>query len=493
MRSVINRSHLLLAGLGLSLCVSSCNLAPTYETPKVAVPAAYKAASNQGWVEAQPKDTADKGQWWKIYNDPVLDSLEDQVNRSNLSLDVAAANFRTSRALALQARASLFPVANLVGAITRQGASKTFSTGGAYSSGNPYTQYSLPVDASYTLDLWGRVRNSVSASVYAAQASAADLETAKLSIQAELANNYFSLRAVDEQKAIYEDTVASYTQTLALTKTLVKAGIDSEEDLGIAQTQYDNVIAQAADLNIARTNYENAIAVLINKAPSEFSLAKAQFDVQLASLPVGVPSLLLQRRADIAAAERRVASANAQIGIARSAYFPNISLSANLGVQTSLASKWFETTSKYWSLGPQVGGTVFNVGGLRGLNDQAKAQYDAALANYRLTVLTAFQTVEDNLNAIQVLSKETELQQTTVQSAQHTLNLSLTRFKAGIDSSLNVSTAQNALLNARQSALQIKLRKVQASIALVIGLGGGWDVSELPARSEVFSSSTSNK
>ena len=486
MRSVINRSYLLLAGLGLSLSVSSCNLAPTYETPKVVVPAAYKAAADQGWVEAQPKDTSDKGQWWKVYNDPVLDALEDQVNSSNLSLEVAAANFSTSRALALQARASLFPIANLVGSVTRQGASKTFSTGGPYSSGNPFTQYSLPVDTSYTLDLWGRVRNSVSASVYAAQASAADLETAKLSIQAELANNYFSLRAVDEQKAIYEDTVASYTQTLALTKTLVKAGIYSEEDLGIAQTQYDNVIAQAADLNIARTNYENAIAVLVNKAPSEFSLAKAQFDVQLASLPVGVPSLLLQRRADIAAAERRVASANAQIGIARSAYFPNVALSANIGVQTSIASKLFETTSKYWSLGPQVGG-------LRGLNDQAKAQYDAAVANYKLTVLTAFKTVEDNLNAIQVLTKETQLQQTTVQSAQHTLNLSLTRFKAGIDSSLNVSTAQNALLNARQSALQIKLRKVQASIALVIGLGGGWDVSQMPARSEVFSSSSSNR
>jgi NodT family efflux transporter outer membrane factor (OMF) lipoprotein len=492
MRSVIQFSYVIFLGLSISLSLSSCNLAPTYVTPKVEVPTAYKAASNQSWVEAQPKDAANKDQWWKIYNDPVLDTLEDQVSHSNLSLEVADANFRTSRALALQARASLFPVANVAGAVTRQGASKTYSTGGAFSNGDPYTQYNLPVDASYTLDLWGRVRNSVSASVFAAQASAADLQTAKLSIQAELANDYFGLRAVDEQKSIYEDTVASYAQTLTLTKTLVKAGIDSEEDLGIAQTQYDNVIAQAADLDIARTNYENAIAVLVNKAPAEFSLPKAKFDVQLDALPVGVPSLLLQRRADIASAERRVASANAQIGIARSAYFPNLSLSANLGVETSLASKWFETTSKYWSLGPQFGGTVFDVGGLRGINDQAKAQYDAAVANYRLTVLSAFESVEDNLNAIQVLSKELDLQQTTVKSAEHTFNLSLTRFKAGIDSSLNVSTAENALLNARQAALQVKLRKAQASIALVIGLGGGWEVSDFPTRSEVFSSSKSN-
>jgi len=479
----------------LTLSTTSCNLAPIYETPKVTTPSAYKSEQSEGtdqlWAKAEPKDTVDKGQWWKMYKDKGLNALEDQVKESNLTLIAVDAKFRSSRALALQARATLFPVASLAGSVTRQGASKTYSSGGSYSSGSPYEQYSLPVDASYTLDLWGRVRNTVSASVYNAQASAADLQTAKLSIQAELANDYFGLKAVDEQRTIFDDTVSSYHQILTLTQTLVKAGIDSEEDLAIAQTQYDSVTAQAADLGIARTNYENAIAVLIGKSPSEFSLPRGSFDIQIPSLPAGLPSRLLERRADISAAERRVAAANALLGVARSAYFPNLTLSANLGLQTSTAAKWFQTTSKLWSLGSEVGGTVFDVGGLQGINDQAKAQYDEAVANYRLSVLTAFQSVEDNLNAIQVLSNETRLQETTVLSAKHTLDLSLTRFKAGIDSSLHVSTAENTLLTARQAALQIKLRHIQASIALVVGLGGGWSVSDIPTRSDIVSSKPS--
>lgn len=485
LRTRVARLPWVVAALGLG--VTACNLAPAYKAPPVATPAAFQAAPSSEWTPAQPDDQADRGPWWQRYNDPQLSALEEEVRISNQTLAAAEAAFRTSRSLAVQARAALFPIATVAGTLTRQRSSQTYSTGGAPSAGKPFTQYDLPIDASYTIDLWGRVRNTVAASVYSAQASAGDLAAATLSTQAELASDYFALRALDEQRRLYDDTVKSYQKTVELTRTLVKSGIDSEEDLATAQTQLDTVIAESTDLGISRAQYEHAIAVLIGKPPEDFSLAPAPFTPVVPAIPVGVPSTLLQRRPDIAAAERRVAAANADIGVARSAYYPNITLGGYAGFETSSASKWFEWPSRIWSLGPQVGGTVFDVGGLRGVNEQAQAQYDAAVAAYRQTVLSAFQGVEDNLVALTLLSKELGQERTAVASAEHTLALTLTRYKTGIDSFLNVATAQTTVLNNRQTALQIELRHIRASIALVVALGGGWDASQTPTRKAVLS------
>jgi NodT family efflux transporter outer membrane factor (OMF) lipoprotein len=345
--------------------------------------------------------------------------------------------------------------------------------------------FDLPLDASYTLDLWGRLRNAYAASAYAAQASAGDLATATLSIQAELADDYFALRAVDEQRRIYADTVASYQQTLDLTRTLVKSGINSDEDLATAQTQLDTVVAQATDLGVTRAGLEHAIAVLIGKSPSVVSIPTAPFEPHAPAIPAGVPSALLQRRPDIAAAERRVASANAQVGVARTAYFPNLTLGAAAGYEAARSSTWFDWPNRFWSLGAQFGGTIFDVGGLRGINEQAQAQYDQAVAGYRQTVLGAFQAVEDNLSAMRILTQEGERERTAVASAEHYLQLTLTRYRAGIDSSLNVATAQTIVLGNRQAEVQIQLRQVQAGVALVMALGGGWDSSLIPAKRDL--------
>ena len=489
----------------LALGCVSCNFAPHYRPPPVAVPASFKegpppAAGAETWQPARPSDDAARGAWWERYGDPQLTALEEQVRVSNQTILAAAANFRISRALAVAARANLFPMATGSASVARGRSSQTYtsSSAGAAAAGSSAgnaaggtvsgtngaiaNQYDLPLDATYTLDLWGRLRNTYAASVYSAQASAADLAIAILSTQAELADDYFALRAVDEQRRIYADTVANYRQTLELTRTLYKSGIDSDEDLATAQVQLDTVVAQATDLGVSRAQFEHAIAVLIGQPPSTFSIAGAPFEPQAPDIPSGVPSDLLQRRPDIAAAERQVAAANAQVGVARTAYFPNLTLGADAGYETSQFSKWFEWPSRFWSVGPQLGGTIFDVGGLRAVNEQAQAQYDQAVATYRQTVLAAFQAVEDNLAALRILAQEAGQERTAVTSAEHYLALTLTRYRAGIDSSLNVEVAQTLVLTNRQTEVQIRLRHIQASIALVMALGGGWDASQLPAR-----------
>ena len=476
--------------LVLAFGCASCNLAPSYRPPPVAVPAAFKeglppaAAGAQTWQPASPGDDSARGAWWEAFGDPALSALEEQVRVSNQTILAAAANFRASRALAMQARANLFPMAT--GAASAARARPSQST--ASSAGVPVataTQFDLPLDASYTLDLWGRLRNAYAASAYTAQASAADLATATLGIQSELADDYFALRAVDEQRRIYADTVASYQQTLTLTRTLVKSGINSDEDLATAQTQLDTVVAQATDLGVTRAALEHAIAVLVGKSPSVVSIATAPFEPHAPGVPAGVPSAILQRRPDIAAAERRVAAANAQVGVARTAYFPSLTLGATAGYEAAQSSALFDWPNRFWSVGAQLGGTIFDVGGLRGVNEQAQAEYDQAVAGYRQTVLAAFQAVEDNLAALRILGQEAERERTAVASAEHYLELTLTRYRAGIDSSLNVATAQTIVLGNRQAQVQIQLREVQAGVALVMAVGGGWDSSLLPARKDL--------
>jgi NodT family efflux transporter outer membrane factor (OMF) lipoprotein len=476
-----------LAVAALALACASCNLAPKYQRPPATVPAAFKEApagadtETTGWKPAKPGDDTARSNWWEQYGDPDLNALEQQVRISNQTIRAAEANFRVSRALVVSARSSLFPSVSASPSVTRSRSSQTYSSSGSGGgTGAIVNQFNFPLDASYTIDLWGRVRNSVAASAFSAQASAADLATAVLSTQAALAEDYFELRAIDEQRRILTETAASYRKTLDLTASLVKNGIDSDEDLAIAQTQYDTVLTQATDVGVARAQYEHAIAVLIGKPPAALSIQATAFHPNVPVIPPGIPSELLERRPDIASAERQVAAANAQIGVARTAYFPNLTLNGTAGYESSASSSWFEWPSRFWSLGPQVGATIFSVGSLRAVNDEAKAGYDHAVASYRQTVLTAFQTVEDNLAALRILAIEEKQERTAVASAEHYLALAQTRFKAGIDSSLNVATAENLALTNRENCVQVQLREVNASIALVMALGGGWDSSQLP-------------
>ncbi len=454
------------------------------------MPQEYKEGT--GWKIAQPGDDKIRGNWWELYNDSQLNALEEQVQISNYSIAAAEANFRVARSLVVSARAALFPTVGAAPSYTNSRLSQTArttsvvgsSTGGGTttSSGSSslLNTFSLPFDVSYTIDFWHRIRNTIAANAYQAQASAADVRTALLSTQSELAQDYFQVRALDAQRVILRDTVANYRQALDLTMTRFQGGIASDEDVSQAQTQLDTAIAQETDLGVARANFEHALAVLIGKPPASFSLPVAPFTPNPPPVPLALPSELLERRPDIAAAERQVAAANAQIGVARAAYYPNLTLSATGGFETSHFTEWFNWPSRFWSVGPTLAQTLWEGGARRALNEQAQASYDATVANYRQTSLAAFQAVEDNLSALRILSQEIGEEHTAVNSANHFLELSLTRYRGGVDSYLNVITAQNAVLTNRETELQIQLRQMTASVSLIIALGGGWDNTQLP-------------
>lgn len=489
------------AALAIVLC--SCNPAPKYAKPPVNAPQAFKESApdqfkeGPGWKVAQPEDDKIRGKWWEMYNDPVLNSLEEQVQISNQTVIQAEANFRGARALVVSARSSLFPTLGASSSYTNARFSATGRTaavvpgggtgtggtglaGGSGGSSSLINTFSLPFDVTYTADLWHRIRNQVAANAFSAQASAADVATALLSTQAALAEDYFEVRALDAQEGILQDTLKNFRDTLNLTLTLFNAGIDSDEDVAQARTQLDTATAQATDIGVARSQFEHAIATLIGRPAAEFSLPVAPFVPNPPQVPVAVPSALLERRPDIAAAERRVAAANAEVGIARAAYYPNLILSATGGFQTSHFTEWFNWPSRFWSLGPSLSQTLLDFGARRGLNEQAQANYDAAVANYRQLVLTNFQTVEDQLSALRIYAQEISQYTTAIESASHFLDLSLTRFRAGVDSYLNVITAQNAVLTNRETQVQTEVRRMTASVALVMALGGGWDTSQLP-------------
>ncbi len=515
------RERIGVASVGtLALLLSACNPGPKYAKPPAQTPTAFKEAVPQeykegtGWKIAQPGDDKIRGKWWEMYNDPQLNALEEQVQVSNQSIMQAEANFRSARTVVSTARASLFPAittsasytnsrfsqtartAAVVPSAAGTNASSGSSSGTTGSSGTGATStttgvsgagnigvvntFSLPLDVSYTVDLWHRVRNTIAANSFTAQASAADIATALLSTRAELAQDYFQVRALDAQRAILTDTLENYRRALNLTTTLFQTGLNSEQEVAQAKTQLDTATAQATDLGVARAQYEHAIATLIGKPASAFSLPVAPFVPKPPAVPVALPSELLERRPDIAAAERQVAAANAQIGVARAAYYPNLTLNATGGFETSHFLEWFSWPSRFWSLGPQMAETLLDFGARRAANEQAQAAYEGAVANYRQTVLTSFQAVEDNLASLRILSDEVVQEHTAVNSANRYLDLSLTRFRAGVDSYLNVITAQNSVLTNRETELQIQLRQMTASVSLIMALGGGWDVSQLP-------------
>jgi NodT family efflux transporter outer membrane factor (OMF) lipoprotein len=470
----------------LLVALEGCTVGPKYVRPTAPTTATYKEEApgsfkeSDQWQPAHPGDQASRGNWWEIFGDPQLNQLEGQIAGSNQNLKVAEARFREARAAIRFNRASQLPTISTAPSasyVKNSDYSSNFSSKIQQSSKGDFV---LPFDLSYELDLWGRVRRSVAAAREEAQATAADYETAKLSLEAELAMDYFELRSADAQKQLLGDTVKAYSDNLQLTLNRFKGGVAPKADVAQAQTQLDTTRVQDTDVTVQRAQFEHAIAILIGKPPAEFSLAAAPLNQQTPGIPIGLPSELLQRRPDIAAAERRVAEANQQIGIARAAYFPTVTLGGTAGFAGSQGSNWFGWPSGFWAVGPALAQTLFDAGRRRATSESARANYDAAVATYRQTSLTAFQEVEDNVAALRILEDETQQQQQAVASSQESLQLFTNRYKGGVDTYLQVITAQTIELANERNAIDIQRRRLDASVLLIKALGGGWNVSNLP-------------
>ncbi len=459
-----------------SMLLTACAVGSDYVRPTVEAPAAFKELD--GWKAAQPRDLEIHGKWWEAFGDPLLNSLEDQVDISNQNLAQAEAQYRQARALVQSARAGYFPVVTGNVSATR---SRSPSNSVNAASGGVNTARSLSLDASWEADVWGRVRRTVEANVANAQASAVDLEAARLSAHAELAQDFFQLRAVDAQKRLLEDTVAEYEKSMQLTQNQYQAGVVAKADVVQSDTQLKTTQAQAIDLGVQRAQLEHAIALLIGKPPSNFSIAPSPLPLATVPppIPVGVPSTLLERRPDIAGAERRVAAANAQIGVAKSAYFPSLTLSAAGGYQSTNLAQWLTAPSRFWSIGPALAENLLDGGLRRAQTEAAVAAYDASVAAYRQTVLNGLQEVEDNLVALRILEQEAQVQEQAVKSAQQSVQLTTNQYKAGIVSYLNVITVQTVAVGNERTAVDILNRRLAASVLLIKALGGGWSVSEL--------------
>ena len=484
----------LVAALAISSLLAGCTVGPKYQRPAVDAPAAYKEMTpadyknTDGWKVAQPSDAVLKGKWWEIFNDPELNALEEKVSISNQNVASAAASYVAARALVKQARAQYFPTVSVGPAITNE-RQPILSTGNTSTPNvqSSFTEYSLPFDASWVPDLWGKVRNEVRAQASAAQASEADLENVRLTAQAEVAVDYYSLRGQDALKQLLDSTVVAYQESLDLTKVLYETGIDSDESVAQAETQLETTQAEATNLGILRAQYEHALAILVGEPPSTFSIPIEPMKSNAVAIPYGVPSQLLERRPDIAANERLMEQANAQVGVAMAAYYPTVTLSAAAGFSTTSISNWFTWPSRFWSLGPSASEVIYD-GGLRHATVmQYRAQYDETVANYRETVLTAFQQVEDNLSALRILSVEIQQQDTAVTSADRNLKIATDRYKLGIDPYLNVITAQTTLLSNKQTAVNLRIQQMTSSVQLVEALGGGWDYTQLPSKHDVAS------
>lgn len=473
------RKSALICGVAM---VSACSVGPDYERPTMAVPAAYKEAANapEGWKTSMPSDHADRGAWWSVYDDPVLDGLERQVEINNYNLKSSEAAYRQAVAVIRSAQAGFFPTLSLAPSVTRsQSATSSGSSSAARSPAR--TTYQLSGEASWELDLWGRIRRTVESDVASAQASAGDLANAKLSAQATLATSYFQLRVSDELKRLLDRTVEAYGKSLQITRNQYAAGVASRSDVVQAETQLKSTQAQAINVGVTRAQLEHAIAVLVGKAPAEFSIAPAELARSVPVSPVGVPSTLLERRPDIAAAERRVALANAQIGVAIAAYYPTLTLSGSYGYSSSAVSSLLQTAHRAWSLGPSLAQTLFD-GGLRSAQvEEARASWDESVATYRQTVLTAFQQVEDELSALQILEQQAAVQAEAVESAREAERLMLNQYKAGTVAYTDVVTTQTSALSNEQTALTILENRLTASVTLIQALGGGWEMSQLPA------------
>jgi len=462
--------------------LAGCAVGPKYHPPVVQAPSAYKEIGD--WKPAQPNDQNLGGEWWKIFQDPQLDALEDQVNVSNQNLKAAEAQFTEARATLRYYRADYYPTATVGASATRTRVSARRPPPNSIFNGITYNDFVLPFDFSYQADVWGRVRKNVESYREQAQASAADLATVNLSMHADLALDYFEARSLDAEEQLLNSTVKEYEQALELNESRFQGGIASEVEVEQAKTQLQTTRAQAVDVGVLRAQYEHAVAILIGKPPAEFTLPPLPLTTPPPHVPVSVPSELLERRPDIAAAERRMASANAQIGVAKSAYYPIISLFASGGFESSAVSTLINGPSGLWSIGLSAVGTIFDGGRRHAATDQARAAYDYQVAAYREDVLTSFQQVEDNLAAVRILENEANIQDEAVLAAQNSLNLSVTRYKGGVTSYLEVITAQSAALSDEVTAVNILGRRMANTVLLIQALGGGWDRSSLPQRPE---------
>jgi NodT family efflux transporter outer membrane factor (OMF) lipoprotein len=468
----------------LVLLLAGCMVGPKYSRPAVPITPAFKESPPDSfketldWKVAQPGAPSLSAQWWESFGDPQLNSLEHEVVTGNQDLKIAEARFRQARAMIRINRASQFPTISTSPGIAslRDSANRPYFPVTPAATGD----FVLPFDFSYELDLWGRVRRTVNASREEAQATAADLATATLSIQAEVAFDYFELRAADSQKQLLDDTVKNYSDALQLTKNRFEGGAAPMSDVAQAQTQLDTAQAQETDIGVQRAQFEHAIAILLGKPPAAFSLPPATLPVAPPAIPVGLPSQLLERRPDIAASERRAAEANEQIGIARAAFFPTVTLGGSAGFEGTSILNWLNWPSRFWAIGPSAAQTLFDAGRRRATSDAALAGYDASVAAYREATLTAFQQVEDNLAALRILEREELQQRHAVASAQESLQLFTNRYQGGVDNYLQVITAQTTALESERNEIDIQRRRMEASVLLIKALGGGWKVADLP-------------
>ncbi len=478
---------LFLAGVALEF---GCTVGPEYKRPAAPVPAAYK--ENAGWQQAQPADTLPRGKWWEIFGDAPLNALEEQVRVDNQTLKAAEAQFQQARAAVRFARAGYFPVLTVGPRAARSRESGTQPFSGPTTAGTTQNDFAIPFDVSYEPDVWGRVRRTVEAARAGLQASAADLESVSLSLHAELALDYLQARSLDAEIDLLNSTVASYQRALELTESRYHGGVASQVDVAQAQTQLETTRAQAVDLQVGRAQLEHAVAVLIGKPASEFSLPHNPLTASPPAVPTGLPSQLLERRPDVASAERAMAVANANIGVARSAYFPAVSLTGGGGFESRMISTLIQGPSSIWSIGAAAVETIYEGGQRRAASEQARAAYDQTVASYRQTALTAFEEVEDNLAALRILEQEAQTQRGAVEAAEHSLALSTTRYRGGVTSYLEVTTAQSAALNDERVAVEIQGRRMSACVLLIKALGGGWDRAALD-QVAASGSATSNR
>jgi NodT family efflux transporter outer membrane factor (OMF) lipoprotein len=467
---------------GALLVSSACMVGPNYKRPAAPQTPAFKEPPPEGWKEAQPNDGAIKGKWWEIYNDPQLNALEEQVSISNQNVLAAEANFRAARYAVGIARAGLYPTVS-VGPTVGVGQSSSSTVGNGHAP--VAALFDLSATPSWTADIWGSVRRGVRASEATAQADFALLENARLSYQSELAEDYFELHGTDGDIDLLDRTTKSYEEYLTLTQNRYKAGVASGGDVALAQTQLDTTRAQLIDLGVARAQYEHAIAILTGKPPSAVTVSAALLKTPPPAVPVGVPSAMLERRPDIAAAERTMASTNEQIGIAVAAYYPTLTLSASGGFEATNIAKWFSLPNRFWSLGAGMSEVVFEGGKRRSQVKMTEAQYDATVANYRQSVLTAFQQVEDNLAALRILGEEAAAANLAAKAAHDSLDIATYQYKAGTVNYLTVITAQATALANDKTVVDLMARRLTASVLLIQALGGGWDRSALPSGNEL--------
>ncbi len=479
LREVLSvRRPALLLGIGVGIVLCGCTVGPNYVRPPADVPVDYKELGN--WKPVQPSDQVSKGEWWEIYEDPQLNALEAQIEVSNQNLKAAQEQFEQARLAIKISRSNYYPTVTGGASASRSHVSSNAPLFTVGASKSDYSDFAIPIDASWEPDLWGRVRRTVEASRSEAQASAADVANVSLSLHAELAMDYFQLRGLDAQKDLLDSTVVAYEKALALTQNRYKGGLASAVDVAQAETQLRTTRAQAIDVGVNRSAFEHAIAVLIGKPPSQFSLPGSPLRASPPAIPPGLPSDLLERRPDIAASERRMQESNAQIGVAKSAYYPLVTLTGAGGFESGTFTTLIQGPSGLWAVGAAAAETLFDAGKRHAVTQQSESAYRQSIDNYRQTVLSAFQEVEDNLAALRILNEEETVQQSAVASAEHSLALSNNRYKGGIVNYLEVITAQNAALSDEVTEVGIQTRRMQASVLLVKAIGGGWNVVKIP-------------